>query len=179
MIKPALSGFFFGEKMKLCFFLILQFVAVWSFAKDVYVYTNEQGEKVFTDQPPDKKGVKKITVQPANSLQVDADLKKRSKDFFQAQRDAEIAADAEKSKRETLSKNKKKSLKAAQKAYEVAKKLRAGDRLPNYNGGFRYTEQYKKRLAEAEKALDKAKRQAAQSRSASSSQEKPKSHQPQ
>jgi uncharacterized protein YqfA (UPF0365 family) len=124
-----------------------------SVSAQIYSYVNEDGQTVYTDSPPNGVKTKKLEVKTVNQTQVDNDLKKQSDKYFanqaakrQAEKDAVNQKKREKKMKDRVAKKVKKQL-------DAAKQIRPGDLAPNKNGGFRYTDQYKKRLADAEKAV--------------------------
>ncbi|MCY4043795.1 MAG: DUF4124 domain-containing protein [Cellvibrionales bacterium] len=140
--------------------LSLLFVVSVGVHAEIYSYVNEDGQTVYTDSPPNGVKTTKMDVKPVNHSQVDTDLKKQSDQYFaeqaakrQAKKEAIAQKQRDKKMKERLAKKVKKQL-------DSAKQIRPGDLMPNKNGGFRYTDQYKKRLAEAEKAVkDEMKKQ--------------------
>ncbi|CAA0078337.1 Uncharacterised protein [BD1-7 clade bacterium] len=123
----------------------------------VYVYTDEQGNQVYTDSPPDNKPAEMVDVPHTNTLETPPDQKQKNEDFF---KDLKQQQDTATNEREAYRQGRaaaKGALDKAQKNLKQAKVIVAGDMYPNGHGGVRYTEQYTNRVEAAERAVKDAK----------------------
>ncbi len=144
--------------MKIVGCLISLLLVIASVTADIYSYQDEQGNTVYTDQPPSDVKIQKIDVSPINQLQVDKALQKKSDAFYKKKREESELDQSEKTSHQKAYRKKQIALQKAKKRLEAAKEIRSGDVFPNKSGGFRYTAQYKKRLAEAEFAIKKTRK---------------------
>ena len=122
----------------------------------VYVYTDQDGNKAFTDTPPDDVATEQVEIQESNTLETPPDQLQKNARYFddlkQQQEDAaSSAADTRKQRSQA-----KKAVAEAQEALEKAKVIVAGDLFPTAAGGVRYTQQYTNRVNAAESALSNA-----------------------
>lgn len=124
-------------------------------ANAIYQYETEDGQVVFTDQPPKQVDFKKVTIANANQIQIDPALKARTQSYY-----ADLNTQKKQKRLQKEQSMKEKHLLGdkmteAKRALEAAKVIKAGDFYPNKSGGIRYKQDYLKRINQAERNLDR------------------------
>jgi hypothetical protein len=135
---------------------------------EIYEIIDGNGHKMYTDKPPlNEPEAKPVSVAPetGNSWENDSLQEQNNQYYDELQQKQQVQE--EEQQRQIIEENHEQqntidAVIAAEKAFEEAKEVQAGDYFPNKNGGMIHTQEYLDRVKSAEEALNRARESASQ-----------------